>query len=248
MKILISFVILLLIYSCQGNQERHEFPPAMYKILTHHGGLTTWQKKETLRFQILTPDGIEAHYVDLKTNRDRVEGPGYMMGYDGKAVWVSTDTTFDGNPAIYHNLYSFFFSMPFLLADKGLQFSDADPISFGGLEYPGIKVIMGEGASLGFGKEYFIHYNPLSYRMAWLGYSVNKEIEENIHRINWVRYDDWDYMEKLILPKSISWYKFENGEITEPKHEVVFDGVEIGWGVCRQSIFEKPEGAAILEQ
>ena len=247
MKYIASFVIVFIFYGCLGDQEYHAFPPAMYKMLSHHGGLTTWKKKETLKFLVNTPDGVEAHFVDLRNNRDRVEGTGYAMGYDGRSVWMSADTTFNGDPAIYHNLYSFFFNMPFLLANKGGRFSDVDPIVFGGLEYPGIKVTLEENINPGFGKEYFIHYSPLSYRMNWLGYTTNNGMKSPTPQINWVRYEDWFYTERLVLPELISWYKYENGELTEPKYQVAFNEVEIGRGGCNAGIFEKPEDAIVVE-
>ncbi|MEZ4954972.1 MAG: hypothetical protein R2825_15505 [Saprospiraceae bacterium] len=244
MKNLLPFVIILLIYSCQTNQqESAALPPAFIKMLAKHGGLTTWKKMKSLRFQAKVPDGVETHSIDLQNFRDRLDGPGYTMGYDGQAIWVGKDTTFDGNPTLYHSLYFYFFSMPFMPATEGVEFTQAEPLLFDGMDYPGFQVVLDKGVGAELSREFFLHYDPSSHQLAWVGYA-DPQISG---KVNWVRYVDWINTERLVLPTTIAWYKMENGKLTAPKHQVSFDNIEISRAAYISNIFEKPDEALVVQ-
>ena len=201
---------------------------------------------KSLRFQVIKPDGNETHYIDLKNRHDRIDGPGFKMGFDGEDVWASADSTFDGDPRLYHNFYFYFLAMPFLLADDAIQYSKAEPITFEEQTYPGIKITCKDG--VGPADEYYLHYDPRFYRMRWLGYKLGGSAIEKTGNINWIRYEDWQYLERLYMPQSITWYKMENGQITEPWNTVEFDSVIINSHRHRAGVLEKPVGAIVLAE
>ena len=49
-------------------------------------------------------------------------------------------TAYEGNPKFYYNLMFYFYAMPFILADDGIKYTDAEPLVFEGKSYPGIKI------------------------------------------------------------------------------------------------------------
>ena len=248
MKYLLTIVVCLLIFVCSNRTDSPAvLPPALMKILCHHGTYSRWNKMEALSFQVIQPDGNETHFIDLKSRKDRIEGPTYQLGFDGNDIWVSSDSTYEGNPDIYHNLCFYFFAMPFVLSDNGIKYEQAQPLVFEGQQYPGLKISFEKGIGSSPNDEYFLHYDPRNYRMAWLGYTFTYFENEKSTHINWVRYDDWEWNNKILFPKSITWYNTINGEITEPRNSISFDSISINSYIPYQYNFEKPKEALVIK-
>ena len=54
--------------------------------------------------------------------------------------------------------------------------------------------------------EYFIHFDADTHQMAWLGYTVTYRSGESSDNVKWIRYNDWQEVNGLALPKSITWH------------------------------------------
>ncbi|MEO1259460.1 MAG: DUF6503 family protein [Bacteroidota bacterium] len=248
MKYLLTIVVCFLIFVCSDHTDTPAvLPPALMKILSHHGTHSRWDKMEALSFQVKKNDGKETHFIDLKSRRGRIEGPTYKLGYDGKDIWVSADSIYEGNPDMYHNLYFYLFAMPFVLSDDGIEYEQAPPILFNGQQYPGLKISFKKGIGNSPNDEYFLHYDPRTYRMAWLGHTFTYFEKEKSPHINWIRYDDWQWNNKILLPKSITCYNAINGEITGPSNNISFDSISINAYIPYQYNFEKPKRALVIK-
>lgn len=229
MKNTILILFAIVIASCKtpvkeevSKQVGTQYPENLAKVLEHHGGINSWKQKKTLSFEI----NNENHTVDLATRKTRVSSENYTLGYDGKQVWLTQkDTTsFKGNPEFYYNLYFYFYAMPFVLADDGIVYSETKPLVFEGVSYPGIKISYKANIGTSPDDNYFIYYHPETYQMEWLGYTVTYFSKKPSTKFNIIRYNDWENINGVVLPKSITWYqKNEDGNPTEPsKDPVVF--------------------------
>jgi len=146
----------------------------------------------------------------------------------------------------YHNLMFYFYAMPFVLADDGINYSAAKALEFEGKSYPGIRISYNDGVGVSSKDEYFLHYDADTKQMAWLGYTVTYRSGEKSDKINWIRYNDWQEIEGLALPKSLSWYKVEDGKITEVANTRNFEDVVIEDTSKPADFYAKPENGKIV--
>lgn len=221
-------------------------PPALRKVLNHHGYLSHWRKKQIAWFKIQKEDGDEWHLVDLKDRRDRIMGTDFEMGFDGEQVWVQADSTFPGDPRFYHNLYFYFFAMPFVLADPGAHFEEVPSIDCNGQNFPGFKVSFADSIGTSPKDEYFIHYDPRTYTLKWLGYTMTYFDQSPSDQIHWVNYSNWKHLEKLYLPQTLTWYKRNNGVFEELDQVVTFKEVEFRSRMNCEDDFAMPDGAIVI--
>lgn len=219
-KLTVLFIFSILIVSCK-KEPKKEIQPEKYsselkKVFDAHGGISEWKKATTLSFN----KGEEVHTVDLKSRKTVINSPNYALGFDGKEVWLqeAKEKAFKGDKDFYHNLYFYFYAMPFVLADDGIIYEKTEDLVFDGKTYPGFKISYKENIGTSPDDNYIIYYNKDSYQMEWLAYTVtfnSKRPSDSYHIIN---YNKWENVNGLLLPKAITWYKQDSiGAPTEPR-------------------------------
>lgn len=222
-------------------------PLAINEILDAHGGLSTWKSKRTLSFEMPKADKIEKHTIDLRTRDEKIEMSGISMGSDGGDIWLLDENeAYKGDAVFYHNLMFYFYAMPFVLADDGINYSRAESLEFEGKTYPGIRISYNDGVGISAKDEYYIHYNPETYQMEWLGYTVTYRSGEKSDNVKWIRYNDWMDVDGLLLPKSVTWHEYEGRTIKAPKPPRKFENVKVSEKPLEASFFAKPENAKIV--
>ena len=148
------------------------YPSDLVKIFDAHGKLDKWKEMKSLSYEIVREGGNEKQLIDLISRNERIEANNFKTGYNGKEYWLEADTSYKGNPKFYHNLMFYFYAMPFVIADDGINYSKAEDLKFRDTTYPGIRISYNDGVGESPEDEYFIHYNPETYQMEWLGYTV----------------------------------------------------------------------------
>lgn len=252
------FALILIIVACNNSAttsaptiptvDLSKYPTDLQKVFAKHGSLETWKKMKALSYEIVKEDGNEKQTIDLYNRRERIETPTYKTGYDGTNFWLEADTSYKGSPIFYHNLMFYFYAMPFVLADDGIIYGETEPLEFEDKSYPGIRISYNDGVGVSSKDEYFIHYDPRTYEMAWLGYTVTYFSGEKSKKISWIRYDNWKEMNGLSLPNSMTWYKVEEGKIVEPRSTRNFTEIKISETVLADVVFAKTEAAEIVEE
>lgn len=225
------------------------YPEALQQVFARHGSLENWRKMKAMSYEIVEEEGEnEKQFIDLRNRRERIEAGTFITGFDGTDFWLDADTTiYKGNPVFYHNLMFYFYAMPFVVADDGIIYSEADDLEFEGTNYPGIRIAYEDGVGVSSKDEYFVHYDPETYEMAWLGYTVTYFSKEVSTTVKWIRYDDWQTINGLSLPNSMTWYKVEEGQLIEPRKTVEFEDVKLSATAFEDSVFAKTEEAWIVE-
>lgn len=258
MRIPSLFLIILLVLSCKENKKENiepaisqpttiskplNYPEALTKIFNAHGGLTKWKTHRTLSYMI----NGEIQTIDLYTRKDKIKNPAFEMGFDGNNVWLlDPKKTYEGDPVFYHNLMFYFYAMPFVLADNGIVYSKTTDLVFEEKAYPGIRISYNNGIGTTPKDEYFLHYNPETFKMEWLGYTVTYKSDEKSDNVKWIRYSDWMTIEDLILPSAITWYAYEGREIKEPKKVVNFESVMLSKQAETDDFYAVPESALVV--
>ncbi|MFL0113203.1 DUF6503 family protein [Tenacibaculum maritimum] len=215
------------------------YPEALVKVFKKHGGLATWKQKKVLSFR----KGDEEHTTDLYSRKALIAGTDYTIGFDGKKPWVQQKDTasFKGNADFYYNLYFYFYAMPFILADDGIVYEEAAPITFEGVSYPGIKISYNSGVGVSPEDNYYLYYNPKTYQMEWLGYTVTFFSKKASNTVKLIKYGAWTEVDGVLLPKSMTWYKRdENGAPLEPaKEPTVFEEITLSKTALTDDFYKK---------
>lgn len=259
-NLLLLFTIIAVFGACSNPSQSEEqtnsspkieltnYPTALQKVFEKHGSLASWQKMKSMSYEMVdTTDGNEIQKIDLQNRREYIAAPNFKTGYDGKEFWVKADTSYKGNPVFYHNLMFYFYAMPFVLADDGIVYGETEPLVFEEKSYPGIRISYNDGVGVSSKDEYFIHYDPATFEMTWLGYTVTYFSKEVSKKVKWIRYDDWKKVEGLLLPNSMTWYKLEEGQPIEPRSTQEFVKVVVSETALGDEIFAPMEGSRIVE-
>ncbi|PIB29997.1 hypothetical protein BFP77_05085 [Maribacter sp. 4U21] len=225
----------------------NDFPEALRKVFDAHGGLDIWEKQRTLVFDLPKPDARETHTVDLISRKDKITTTNFSIGFDGQHVWLlDMDKSYNGDAVFYHNLMFYFYAMPFVLADDGINYGATEDLEFEGVSYPGIRISYDNGVGASSKDEYYLHYHPETFQMQWLGYTVTYRSGEVSDNVKWIRYADWMDINGIVLPKSITWYNYEGKTIKEEKSTVTFENIELSTKKKGATFYQKPEEAAYV--
>lgn len=255
-NVLILIFSTILLFSCKSKTDQNEvkfkntpisYPSELMEIFNAHGTLIRWKEMKSLSYEIVKEGENEQHLIDLKSRNERIEGSNFKTGFNGKEYWLEADTSYKGNAKFYHNLMFYFYAMPFVAADDGIIYSEAKPLIFEDKAYPGIRISYNQGVGESPEDEYFIHYDPNTHRMKWLGYTVTFFSGEKSKKVKWIRYNDWGPFSGLLLPKSLTWYNLEDGVLTEPREPTEFINIKLTKEQPDAQRFEKTENAIVVE-
>ncbi|MGB6153984.1 MAG: DUF6503 family protein [Pricia sp.] len=228
--------------------SKNEYPKNLSKVFEAHGGLDIWRKKRNLSFVIPKPDAAETHNIDLYDRRDKIVMPTASMGYDGENVWLMNEgKTYEGNAAVYHNLMFYFYAMPFVLADDGINYADTEALEFEGKSYPGIHISYDDGVGASPKDDYYLYYDADTHKMAWLGYTFTFGSDKRSDDVSYIRYADWAEVDGVLLPKTLTWYINEGTIIKDAKNPLYFENISLSETVKPAGFYDMPEKAAAVE-
>lgn len=224
------------------------YPENITRVFEAHGGLANWKAMRTLEFTMQKPNGAEITTTDLKSRKAHIDMPNHVLGFNGKDVWLQSKDTvaYKGKPKFYYNLMFYFYTMPFVLSDDGITYSEAESLLFEGVEYPGIQISYGAGVGESPEDEYILYYNPETYQMEWLAYTMTFFAKEKSKKFNYIKYGNWQDVNGVKLPKAIQWYKVVDGKPVEKRNEVEFFNVQLSKQNKDALFYEAPEGAEII--
>jgi len=223
------------------------YPEALKKVFDAHGGLESWKEKHTLTFEIAKPNAREKHTIDLHNRRDKIEIEEVTMGFDGNEIWLRDEEgNYKGNPAVYHNLMFYFYAMPFVLADAGINYATTEDLEYDGKSYPGIHISYDAEIGASPKDDYYLHYDPETYQMAWLGYTFTYGSDKKSDDVRWIRYKDWMTIDDIILPEFLTWYNSEGRTIKDAKDPLPFEQVSLKASSKPDAFYARPENAKVV--
>lgn len=225
------------------------YPENITKVFDAHGGIDAWNKMQTLAFTMNKPNGAEVTTNNLKTRAELIDTPTHSAGFDGINLWVNEKdgNEFKGNAKFYKGLMMYFYAMPFIVGDDGIIYEDAEPLVFEGKTYPGILISYDAGVGASPDDQYIVYYDAETGRMEWLGYTVTYGRDGKSERFNFNRYNNWETINGLMLPKSIDRYKSENNVPTEMRGSIEFLDGRVTEQAPDDSMFTMPETGRVIE-
>jgi len=230
------------------SQPNTNHPEELQKVFEAHGGWDTWTKQESLQFSMEGRGGVETHTISLKDRSSLIKTDTWSIGYDGKDVWLQQQdsTAYKGSARFYHNLMFYFYVMPFVLGDDGIQYEILPETELMGEKYGAIKISYDAGIGDTPNDEYILYYDPETHQMSWLAYTVTFGKEGKSDTFSYIKYAEWDTFNKLILPTKIVWHEVVNGKPIKASGERVFTTISISEQPISKAIFTRPENSEIV--
>ncbi len=257
MKSFVYLILLSLLISCSPSQKQEEPPVDYYaslpesfaEVLKVHGGLEKWRSFGTLEYDLKhEKDSVTTeHYTqDLFNRKDLTVADSFQIGFDGNEVWVAPNKkAYKGRSArFYHNLYSYFLTIPFIVADPGVLYTN-DTLTVDGKLYDVIKVTFEEGVGDADEDAYKMLIDPTTKRFEKLLYTVTYYTGEAHENFNALSYEDWVDVNGLQLPSKLVGYKYSNGATGDKRYEVTFHNIQLKEERPNQEIFSMPTKAEI---
>ena len=262
MKKVTLFILLIIAFTACKQETKTEnyqeaeldittsvYPETVTKIFDAHGGIDNWNTMKSLYFEIEKPNGNDKYDVALKSRKSLITSEHHLLGFDGENVWLKNlDTvTYKSNPKFYYNLMFYFYAMPFVLGDDGINYSEAEAIEFEGVTYPGLLISYNAGVGESPEDEYILYYHPETHKMEWLGYTVTYFSKEKGKEFHFIKYSDWQDVSGLLLPKTLTWYNYENNKPTTLRNAVNFVNLKLSKEVPNEDIFKVSDSTLIVK-
>ena len=83
--------------------------------------------------------------------------------------------------------------------------------------------------------------------MTWLGYTVTYFSKEKSKEFHFIKYSNWQTVDGLALPETLTWYNYENNLPTTKRNDLQFTDIKLSKETPDADIFEVPEGATIAD-
>lgn len=249
----IYFLTILFLAACSSGGEQgtdlpvqdDSYPRLLHEIWDAHGGIIPWQRHQALTFTVQSgKQAAETHHVNLNDRKVLIESDSFRLGRDDNGVWVAPAAdALDRNPVFYHNLVFYFYGIPFLMADPGVNHEDAGTRSLNGKSYRALKVTFDDDVGDAPDDEYILLADPESMQMEWLLYTVTYFVNEKVTNYNALRYSDWQKTGDLVMPGKLTGYVYENDSLGNMRYEMNFSDVTFSDQPLPVERFVKPETA-----
>ncbi|MEQ8471219.1 MAG: DUF6503 family protein [Marinoscillum sp.] len=237
-RILLGLIVLT-VTACQTKSDQAK--PVINKVFDAHGGYAVWEQMQAIR--LVLED--EVHLISLKDRKILITNPEKQIGFDGEKVWVSPGTADASGAHFYYNLYFYFFGMPFVLGDPGINYELLPSRELLGKEYTGIKASFESGVGNSSEDNYILWVDPETYKVEWLMYTVTYQTGESSDQYNLIRYSDWVDRKGLIVPQKLQWHVYKNDTVGEVRNEVVFTKIQLSKDRTSEVNFQMPENAQV---
>lgn len=255
MKHLPGIFVLILMVACSAPQKdqptetptapRRSFSSILTKAFEVHGGIDNWDKFRTLTFEIVGEEENEKQVIDLRNRKVNVSTSNYTIGFDGTDVWVTPDSTaFSRNARFYHNLYFYFFALPYLAADPGVTATDQGQVEIDGVTYDKILMTFGENVGDSPKDQYVLYFDETGI-LRLINYSVTYYDESRATQYSAIRYENWTDVNGMKLPRELVWYKWENETLGDKRGGAKFTNITLSTEAMSESTYTKPDGAYV---
>ncbi len=250
MKSLLPAILLILFFSMLSCSEpKKQIPqvnPEFKAVLDAHGDWSKWINAKAMSYAMIheTNLTLENHFINLGSRKTRIDASTFQIGFDGDSVWISPNReAFEGNSVrFYHNLYFYFYSIPYIFTDPGVTVEKVADRTLNGKTYKTLEAKMAEGAGVSSKDQYFMLVDPASNMIEYLLYTVTYFNNPN-PVLSALKYEDYRDAAGLKFPRVLTGYTLENDSTKSVRYQVSFGDVLLLDEEFEESLFEKPKGA-----
>lgn len=262
----LSIAALCLLYSCKNEnkdtrrvdvdtnpvtntkESSMNYPVPLEEILRVHGGMDRWTDMKQMSFEFDTRTGTETHTISLPDRRTRIETENWAIGFDGQDVWKAerSEGAYKGDPVFYYNLMFYFYAMPFVLGDAGIQYEEMKATELNGKVYEAIKISYDAGVGNSSKDNYILYYDLGTHRMTWLAYTVTYKDDQPNENWRFIEYTEWQDVNGFQLPKKLTWYTVQDGKPVQARNFRIFENASISVIKADDGLFTIPENAEVV--
>ncbi|MEM8964999.1 MAG: DUF6503 family protein [Bacteroidota bacterium] len=231
--------------------EEPSYPEVLQLALEAHGGLERWKSLEKLEYDLYRGEDLVDHQlIALNTRKVLLTNEQYTIGFDGQQVWVSPDSSaYSGRSArFYHNLQFYFFALPFVLADPGINYEVLEPRQFQDQTYDVLKITYQSDVGDAANDEYIAYFDQTTHQMRLLLYTVTYFSQSPADRYNARVYEEWQTVNGLKVPLKVQSYRWENDSLGEQRGVTGYRNVILDEIPPDQSMFLMPNEATVSER
>lgn len=245
----IVLLTLLFLYAAQADE--------LEQSIDAHGSLETFRGYGTLEydqtFDLTGKLNLTNHQlIDLKSRSVLITSDNYKLGFDGQEAWIVPNMEALGiPPRFYASTPFYFFGLPFLFADPGVNAEPLGTRELNGKQYNVVKFTYDEGIGDTPDDDYVAYFDKETNRMEVLTYIVTYpplmqgKSKDELERHAAV-YEEWQEAGGLLLPKKISFYEWKDDNLGGESHgTMVFENVSLKGKRPESSMFSKPEGTEV---
>ncbi|GAA0879090.1 hypothetical protein GCM10009119_20580 [Algoriphagus jejuensis] len=251
-----GYLLILLAFAFACGQEKNtapdprlDQPAAFQQLLNSHGDWSKWIDARAFSFAMVHETNLdwENHYINLAERKVRIDADTWQIGNDGEKVWISPNRqAFQGRSVrFYHNLYFYFFSIPYVFTDPGVKVEKTENKLVDGQSYGAFQVSFEDNVGDSSGDIYYMLIDEDTGRLAWVLYTVTFFDKSNT-RMNALKYEDYRDAGGLVFPRVMTGYQFENDSTKKISYQVSFSDVLLVDEPMDDDLFAMPEKNAVV--
>ncbi|MFC3415286.1 hypothetical protein [Algoriphagus hitonicola] len=243
-------LLLLILISCgkTGPDPRMEQPEEFLEVLEAHGNWQKWIESEGMSYTLFHESNLqqENHFFNLTDRKARIDAAGFQVGNDGEGIWVAPNRQSFGGQSVdyYHNLYFYFYSMPYILTDTSIQVSKMENRRFNGKEYERLEAKSNLESYRTPANSYEVLIDPETQMIEWVLYRVTFFNPSN-QIISGMKYEDYRETDGMKFPRLLTGYLIDGDTAVRVQNQVSLAGVTLTENELDEDIFEMPEKAAV---
>ncbi len=234
-------------FACSENKPaaavKKELDPEFKKVLEAHGDWEKWVNAKAMSYAMIHETNMtqESHFINLDSRKTRISSQYFEMGFDGEQTWISPNREAYAGKSIkfYHNLYFYFYSIPFVFTDPRVTVEKVADKSLNGQTYPTFEVSFDSNVGDSPEDQYYMLINPETNRLEYLLYTVTYYGNEN-PSFNALKYEDYRDNNGIFFPRILTGYEYQNDSTKAMRYNVSFGDLLLLPDEFEASIFEKP--------
>lgn len=249
LPILAAFLFASQLTILGSSQDAYAGP--LDKTWEAHGGLEQWRAQRAMTYtlhdfplsaQVSKPN---TSTVDLHNRCNRIEGEGFIVGFDGKEAWSAPGPDAVGLPPRFFALGSFYFvGMPFVFADPGVVLEDRGTATFRDKEYRVVAVGYESGVGHTSRDDYILYVDPDTDLLELIHHSVTKP-SNKVERVTWI-FDEWQEVSGLMIPARMTFYGgWNEGVVPEPGAPCTIEDAEFATTPPDAAIYARPADGVV---
>lgn len=246
---ILALFFVAIIISCESPKTEtsavslKEISPEFKKVLDAHGDWSQWLNAEAFSYAMVHETNLtqESHFINLRNREVRISSEFFEMGFDGEQTWISPNREAYSGKSIkfYHNLYFYFFSIPFVLTDPGVTVEKVEDKLINGKTYPTFLAKFDSNIGDSPEDQYFLLINPETNQLEYLLYTVTY-FGNTSPSFNALKYEDYRDYNGILFPRILTGYVYDNDSTKAMRYNLSFGDVLLMPEPLDNSIFEKP--------
>jgi len=246
LSILLVLVSMIAFSSCSEKpvKEIPEVSPEYKELLEAHGEWPKWVNAKAMSFVMIHETNLtqENYFINLDTRKIRLDATDFSIGKDDEGTWISPSRQAFGGKSIdfYHNLYFYFYSIPYVFTDPGITVTQVENKMVNGTSYKTLQAKMSPENGKSPNDQYFMLLNSETGRLEYLLYTVTY-FTNSSPTFSALKYSDYRIADGLAFPRLLTGYNFENDSTKGIKYQVSFANILLQDEPFDDSLFEKPD-------